>query len=93
MNKVLENIAHKMVFTCEKATFLIEKKASGQSISILENMRLKGHLALCKWCRAYNKKVAIIDNAILRISKKANEKMVETEIKDFKNYLIDKTFQ
>ena len=93
MHKILENIAYKMVFTCEKATFLIEKKASAQSISIIENMRLKGHLAMCKWCRAYNKKVTIIDNAILRISKKPNEKMIETEIKDFKNYLIDKIFQ
>ncbi len=92
MNKILENMMHKLVFSCEKATFLIEKKASAQPIGFLENIRLKGHLAICKWCRAYNKKVTIIDNAMMRISKKSNEKIVETEIMDFKNQLIKQTF-
>lgn len=93
MNKTLENIAHKMVFTCEKATFLIEKKASSQSISIMDNIRLKGHLAMCKWCRAYKKKVAFIDNSILRISSKTNNNIDETEINDFKSHLKDKIIQ
>ena len=93
MNKLLEKMMHKLLLSCEKATFLIEKKASAQSIGILENIRLKGHLAICKWCRAYNKKVTIIDNAMMRISKKSNEKIEDIEINDFKNHLIKQTFQ
>ena len=93
MNKILENIAHKMFFTCEKATFLIEKKASAETIGFLENIRLKAHLAICKWCNAYNKKVAFIDNAMLRISKKENEKILENEITEFKQHLKDKILQ
>ena len=83
----------KLLFSCEKATFLIEKKASAQSISIVENMRLKGHLAMCKFCRAYNKKVSIIDKAMVKISNKSSEQLKETEIKDFINHLKDKNFQ
>ena len=93
MNKLLENIIHKMVFTCEKATFLIEKKASAEPISFLEDIRLKAHLAICKWCNAYNKKVALIDKAMLRISKKENKKIVESELTEFKQRLKDKTLK
>lgn len=93
MNKVLENIAYKMFFTCEKATFLIEKKASAEPLSFLEDIRLKAHLAICKWCNAYNKKVAFIDVAMLRISNKENEKILESELAEFKQHLKDKTLQ
>ena len=93
MNKILENIAYKIVFTCEKATLLIEKKASKEPISFLDNIRLMGHLAICKWCNAYSKKVALMDVAMLRISKKENEKMVESEIREFKQHLKDIIFQ
>lgn len=92
-NKVLENIVHKLLFTCEKATFLIEKKASEEPISFLDNIRLKAHLATCKWCNAYNNKVAFIDAAMLRISKNEDEKIGESEIMEFKQYLKDKTLQ
>lgn len=93
MNKILESIAHKIIFTCEKATLLIEKKASAEPISFLDDIRLKAHLSICKWCRAYNKKVRLIDNAMLRISKKENEEIGESEIKEFKQLLKDKTLQ
>ena len=93
MNKVLENIAHKMIFTFEEATLLIEKKASDEPISFLENIRLKAHLAICKWCNAYNKKVAMIDNAMNRISKKETDKKEESEMTEFKQHLKDKTLE
>lgn len=73
------------------ATFLIEKKTSSESIGVLNNIRLQGHLAICKWCRAYSKKVTIMDSAIARLSERSNETIEETEIQDFKNQLIEKT--
>jgi hypothetical protein len=93
MNKLLENIAHKMIFTCEEATLLIEKKASDEPISFLDNIRLKAHLAICKWCNAYNKKVTLIDHAMHRISEKETEKLADSEMTEFKQHLKDRTFQ
>lgn len=93
MNKVIENIAQKMFYSCEKASLLIEKKVSKQSISIMENIRLKGHLSMCKFCRAYNRKVTLIDKVMLNVSKKENSKFEDSEIVNFKNYLKDKILQ
>lgn len=93
MNKTLESMIYKLVFTCEKASLLIEKKASGQAIGLLNNIRLQGHLSICKWCRAYNKKVALIDMALVRISKKSNVAIDVAEMDAFKNQLIEVTFK
>lgn len=93
MNKVLENMAYKLLFTCEEATLLIEKKASGQTIGMIDSIRLKGHLIVCKWCRAYDKKVKIIDDALVRISSQAKDVVEESEIKEFKNQLIETTLK
>lgn len=93
MKKVLEKIIKKLLYSCEKATYLIEKKASAQPISVLEDIRLKGHLAMCKFCRAYNKKVSIIDKAMIMILNKSSEKISETELKDFINHLKGKNLQ
>lgn len=89
MNNTLENMVYKLVFTCEKASLLIEKKASGQAIGLLNNIRLQGHLSICKWCRAYNKKVALIDMALVRISKKSNLDIEVAEMDAFKNQLLE----
>lgn len=93
MNKTLENIIYKLLFTCEKATLLIEKKASGQSIGIINNLRLMGHLSICKWCRAYNKKVTIIEGALVRISEKSKDDIEEAEMNAFKNQLLETTLK
>lgn len=87
MNNILEKIIHKLIYTCEEATYRIEIKASGHPFSALENIRLKGHLAMCKWCKAYEKKVNIIDQAMNRLSKKSNDSLMESEIKEFKTDL------
>ncbi len=83
MNKILENIIHKLFYTCKEATYLIEKKASEQHLSTIESIRLKGHLAICKLCKAYEKKVKIIDQAMIRISEKSNYSLTEPEISEF----------
>lgn len=93
MNKALENIIYKLVFTCEEATLLIEKKASAQPIGIINNIRLMGHLSICKWCRAYNKKVTIINSALVRISEKPHDAIDVTEMDAFKNQLIATTLK
>lgn len=87
MNKILENIIHKLIYTCEEANSLIEIKVSGHPLSTLERIRLKGHLAVCKWCKSYEKKVKIIDQAMKRISEKPKDNLLNSEIKEFKNSL------
>ena len=87
MHKILENIVHKLVYTCEEATYLLEKKASAQALSTLETIRLKSHLAICKFCRAYEKKVHAIDQAMIRISKKPVDILKDSEIAEFKKRL------
>lgn len=91
MNKALENMVHKLLFTCEQATLLIEKKAASEPIGFIDNLRLKGHLSICKWCRAYNKKVRIIDSAFTRITNSSSDSIEESEMTDFQNQLIKKT--
>lgn len=75
---------------CSKATFIIEKKAEG-SISRKENFQLHIHLAICKWCSAYNKKVELL-NKILKNSfgKFSKEKIKNIDIQKFKENLIKK---
>lgn len=90
MNKALKNFMNKLFFTCEKATFLMEKKASDEPIGVINNIRLNGHIAICKWCNAYCKKVTIIDSALGRIAKNSNEAIEEADLNDFQNHLIEK---
>lgn len=90
MNKRLKNIVHKLIYTCEEATYLIEKKASDKPLGILENIRLKSHLAICKFCKAYEKKVNILDQAMIRIHKSSNNSLMESEIRELKNKLKKK---
>ena len=87
MNRMIENILHKLLYTCEEATYLLEIKASNQSLSALQRIRLKGHLAMCKWCTAYEKKVNIIDQAMMRLSENSKDNLLESELMDFKNVL------
>ncbi len=84
MNKKLENIIHKLIYTCERATYLIEKKASARGLSPVGNIRLKAHLAMCKLCKAYEKKVTLIDKSMIRISKKPKDSLRDSELAEFK---------
>ncbi len=89
----MKNIVYKLLFTCEEATLLMERKMSAESIGVIDNIRLRGHIAICRWCRAYSKKVTIIDAAITRLSERSNKEIEEAEIRDFQNQLIERTLK
>lgn len=40
--------------SCKKATFLIEKQQF-KPLGVGEQLKLKMHLAVCSWCRTYEK--------------------------------------
>lgn len=72
---------------CSEATLYLEKLKAGH-ISVWENWRLNGHLMICKWCRAYEKRVTILDNLLKnKINNPINTNFKDSEIQDFKNKL------
>lgn len=53
----------KIAYNCKKATFLIEKKQIG-SITLLERMELRYHLAGCSVCRIFEQQSSLINKMI-----------------------------
>lgn len=51
------------MYTCKKATALIEKEETEQ-LSLLTKMRLKMHLIMCGTCAAYKKQSQLLSNWI-----------------------------
>ncbi|WP_106916511.1 hypothetical protein [Chryseobacterium aurantiacum] len=86
---MLKKILHTLFLPCSEATLLMEKRNAG-SISAKENRKLGAHLMICKWCRMYSEKLALLDKVFKKtISQKSGE-INESEIQDFKNKMIDK---
>lgn len=73
MKKIILKIEHFLVFSCSEATLRIEKNLNGE-ISLLESLRLKGHLAVCKWCRSYSQKSILIHRSLHKIFDTESEK-------------------
>ncbi len=57
------NIMNAMMFSCMKATELMELK-KGTPLSFIKNMQLRLHVALCSGCRNYMKQSALIDKLL-----------------------------
>jgi hypothetical protein len=64
----MKGIPAKLLYTCKKATQLVEKQKD-KKLSILEKVRLKLHLWICKACAIYAKQSQIIE----KLLKKRNE--------------------
>lgn len=60
---MLRHIVHILLFSCEKATVLLEKRNAGR-LNPCGQLRLRLHLWCCKWCRAYQHKRQRIHNAM-----------------------------
>lgn len=74
---------------CSEATLLMEKR-NAHSISAKENRKLDRHLLICKWCRMYNEKLAVLDKIFKKTFSEKETEIDEFEIQDFKNKMIDK---
>lgn len=49
----MRGIARTLLYSCKKATELIEKKQITR-LSLIERVRLNGHLSLCESCSIYS---------------------------------------
>lgn len=86
---MLRKILHTLFLPCNEATLLMEKR-NGGSISSKENRKLNIHLMICKWCKMYNKKLAILDKVFKKTLTQKNADINEAEIQDFKDKMIEK---
>ena len=87
---MLKKIIHIFFLPCSKATLLIEKR-NAKSISSKENWQLSMHVMICKWCKAYQEKVEILDSILKR--KWFGEEDADintTEIQNFKDKVFRK---
>lgn len=66
------------------------EKGNVKIISVRENRRLSIHIFICRWCKAYNEKIKLLDRIIRKKLVKKNTEMSEADIQDFKNEMIKK---
>lgn len=86
---MIRKILHILFLPCSEATLLMEKR-NAQTISPKENRRLSLHIAVCKWCKAYNEKLKLLDKIFRKTLTERNAEINEYEIQDFKNKMIEK---
>lgn len=87
---MLRKLIHILFLPCSKATMLMEKR-NAQTISPREDWRLSMHLKICKWCRAYEEKLKILDDILKRkLSQKENIEINDSDIQGFKNKVFKK---
>lgn len=73
MRNNVSKILHFFILSCTEATLLMEKKQNG-SLSFGQTIRLKSHLAVCKWCRSYSRKSHLLQEALQKIISSDSEK-------------------
>ncbi|MGG5210292.1 hypothetical protein ACQWU4_15320 [Chryseobacterium sp. MIQD13] len=87
---MLRRLIHILFLPCSKATMLMEKR-NAKSISPREDWRLSMHLKICKWCKAYEEKLKILDDILKRkLSYKENIEINNSDIQQVKNKIFKK---
>ncbi len=67
-----------MLYTCKKATELLEKSRL-VGLSPMEQISLRFHFAVCKPCRVYKQQSAIIEKSLDKLfSQKLSDQTAET---------------
>lgn len=91
MKALFNKLIHLLIMPCSRAPMLIEQRSAGE-LSFLKRVRLDAHLSVCKWCAAYEKKVAEIDRLLTQkyLSKEKEDGFYDTEIQSFKDSLKKK---
>ena len=64
----MKNLMLKMMISCERATFLIDK-GQHTKLSLKEKFDLKFHLFTCKYCRLYEVESQQINDSLVKILK------------------------
>lgn len=87
---MLKKIIHLFFLSCSKATLLMEKR-NAKNISPKENWQLSVHVMICKWCKAYQEKVEILDSILKKKWFGEEDADVNTtEIQNFKDKVFRK---
>ncbi len=80
----MKRIFHKLFFSCQKVTELIEKKKCFK-LSLSENVRLAIHKMACSACSKFEKQSLFIEECIINSCKKSDP---ETDIEELKRRII-----
>ncbi|MGO4709614.1 hypothetical protein AB4Y90_10965 [Chryseobacterium sp. 2TAF14] len=87
---MFKKIIHIFFLPCSKATLLMEKR-NADNISPKENWQLSVHIMICKWCKAYEEKLKILDSILKnKWSKEEKNELNDVEIQEFKNKIFKK---
>ncbi|KPE53047.1 hypothetical protein [Chryseobacterium indologenes] len=85
---MLRKFIHILFLPCSTATMLMEKR-NAETISRKENWQLSMHLKICKWCRAYESKLKILDDILKRkLAQKESDQINDSEIQCFKEKVL-----
>jgi len=84
MKKLSDQEEKDMVDNCKKATFLIEKRQTGE-ITLKERLELEFHLKTCEMCSIFMKQSMVINQFVKKIFQPEKHKMKLDE--DFKEQL------
>jgi ActR/RegA family two-component response regulator len=79
----MSSLLHTVIYSCEKATALIEKMQM-QELTLQEKIRLRFHLLSCEPCREYKDQSKIIDDVL----KKHFTQSSEIENKNLENKIL-----
>jgi hypothetical protein len=87
---MLKRAIHFLLFSCSETTLLIEMHHA-DNLPMIQKLRLKGHLSICKWCSAYEKKIIMMDTLLRNnLNKEHNQIIHENDIQDFKSRIKNK---
>lgn len=87
---MLRKFIHLIFLPCSTATLLMEKR-NAKAISPKESWQLSMHLKICKWCKAYEKKLQILDEIMKKtFIRKEDVEINDIDIQVFKEDLIRK---
>src|ERR1043166_5108687 len=64
---------------CKQATYLLLKKEELQKLSFRDETALKFHLAICKFCRAFKKQSALMNEVIGQAAHSVHDHLKEAD--------------
>ena len=91
MKVLLSKFIHIIIMPCNQVPMRIEQQKAGK-LSFVGRIRLHAHLAMCKWCAAYAKKVEQIDRLLTKkiLEDKKKIHFEDIEIQQFKDKIRKK---
>ncbi|MEJ5055503.1 hypothetical protein [Sphingobacterium sp. MYb382] len=89
-NGLIAKTAHWIFMSCAQATLSMEKE-SAQQLAGWEQWRLRGHLRICQWCRAYAAKAKKLDTILDKHLRDIEvDKLEDADLQSFKERLREK---